>query len=142
MKDQKDALAKLNEYYQNGQFIKLPTDLTEFTDLLTKCLLDQTQEAKINRQLTEVLQKNQEQALLQKYLSDTDITILKEAKQANQEALNYFLSAIDEIISLLEETQNEEDYNTLMQYLNENINNIKYSLTKNIPKQPTLKPQV
>lgn len=142
LKDQKDALAKLNEYYQNGQFIKLPTDLTEFTDLLTKCLLDQTQEAKINRQLTEVLQKNQEQALLQKYLSDIDIAILKEAKQANQEALNYFLSAIDEIISLLEETQNEEDYNTLMQYLNENINNIKYSLTKNTPKQPTLKPQV
>lgn len=145
LKRQKDALSIVNQYYQNGTFIKIPTNPTEFINILKEAHLPAEQEAKILRLLGVGLNNNNNnnnQLLFQKYLSSTDIELLNSVMQSKQESLIYFVSSIEEIILLLEETENDEDYTILMQYLNENINNIKYSLIQSNQKAPTLKPQV
>ena len=58
LKRQKDALSIVNQYYQNGTFIKIPTNPTEFINILKEAHLPAEQEAKILRLLSVGLNNN------------------------------------------------------------------------------------
>lgn len=131
-KSQKDALKQLSQYYKDSKFIKIPENIEEFKQLLKKCLLPPEQEAKIlrylNNQLAET-QENEELSLLKKYLTPTEIAIFSYASNTKAQELSYFISEVNELISLLKNTTDEEEINILVEYIKDNIKNIQYSLT-------------